>query len=110
MPSCSAAAGSITRCTTASSRTRSPRPARTLGFSLSPLGGEGVGPLDQNDFRRRNVARRHNAISIEVQLEDCRLPDLLVIHLALGLGSAVEQDPGGLPWVCLADQKRALAQ
>src|ERR1700674_2186245 len=93
MRSCSAAAGSTTRSTTASSLTRSPRPAKLQG----------------RDLRRRNVARRHSTISIEVQLEDRRLPDLLVIHLALGLGSALQQDPGGLQWVCMADQKRHLA-
>src|ERR1700730_16212469 len=94
MPSCSAAAGSTPRSTTASSRTRSPRPAKLQG----------------RDLRRRNLARRHNTISIEVQLEDRRLADLLVIHLALGLGSAVEQDPGGLQRVGMADRDRPPAR
>src|SRR5438128_1767076 len=60
--------------------------------------------LDRAHLRGRDVARRHHPISLEVQLEDRRLPDLPVIHLALGLGTAVQQDPGRLQGVGMADQ------
>src|SRR5437899_12520933 len=47
--------------------------------------------LQQGQRRRRQVTHRHYPDVVQVELEDRRPPDLLVIHLALGLGAAVEQ-------------------
>src|SRR5207245_6377380 len=47
---------------------------------------------------------------IEVQLEDRRLADFLAIHLALVLGAAIQQDPGRLQRVGMADKERYLVR
>src|SRR5207237_3220537 len=110
MWSSSAGAGSTTPSTTASSRTSSPRPAKG-DFFPPPLAGEGrVGALQDLDPRRRDVAGRHDPISLEVHFEDRCLADLLVIHLALVLRTAIQQDPGGLQWIGMADQQRYLVR
>src|SRR5207249_11875821 len=74
---------------------------RTCEGVVNGLEGEG-----QLGRRRRDIARRYHPISLEVQLEDRRLADLLVIHLALVLGAAIQQNPGRLQRVGMADKER----
>src|SRR2546430_16594032 len=76
----------------------------------SPHAGEGKNSEGERQLgrRRRDIARRYHPIPLEVQLEDRRLADLLVIHLALVLGAAIQQDPGRLQRVGMADKERYL--
>src|SRR5437879_6075591 len=62
------------------------------------------------NLRGRDVARRHHAIAIELQLEPPGTADLFTGHLGLFVRPAIEQDPGRLERVGVTDTERDLAR
>src|SRR5437899_11332961 len=61
------------------------------------------------DLGWRNVLPSHGLLTLEVEDEHARLVDGLPIHLALVVRAAVEHDPGGLKWICVADDGHGVA-
>src|SRR5438132_13102167 len=53
---------------------------------------------------------RNNSLAVEVQLQHAGAAYRLARHLALGLGSALDQDPRRLQWVGVADAERNFAR
>src|SRR5262249_58878007 len=56
------------------------------------------------------VHGEHAAAASQTDLEDAGTPDLFAIQLALGLWPAVDQHPGRLQGVCVADQGGRLSR
>lgn len=64
---------------------------------------------DGRDLRGRQVLNRLHVVAIEIQLQNAGALDWFAIDLAFRLGTPLEEDPGGLDGIGVADAKRRFA-